>query len=208
MPGGLHASTRAASDLAVPDVEFMFHTVPPQTRLWLPLLRAAYQDAYAIRPTLLHPQSRGEVLLRSADPMTPVRVRYNFFSVPDDLRALREAFRIARQVGEQSAMDPYRLDETPATARVGTDAEIDAFIRRTAITAHHPAGTCRIGSDGAAVVDPALRVRGVEGLRVIDASVMPDLVSAHINACVIMIGEKGADLVRGVAVPAGTAAAA
>ena len=97
---------------------------------------------------------------------------------------------------------------SPATARVGTDAEIDAFIRRTALTAHHPAGTCRIGSDGAAVVDPALRVRGVDGLRVIDASVMPDLVSAHINACVIMIGEKGADLVRGVAVPSGTAAAA
>jgi 4-pyridoxate dehydrogenase len=208
VPGGLHAFIKTRQDLAVPDVEFMFHTVPPQTRLWLPLLRAAYQDAYAIRPTLLHPQSRGEVLLRSADPMTPIRVRYNFFSVPDDLRALREAFRIARHVGEQGAMDPYRLDETPATARVGTDEEIDAFIRRTAITAHHPAGTCRIGSDGAAVVDPALRVRGVEGLRVIDASVMPDLVSAHINACVIMIGEKGADLIRGVAVPSGTAAAA
>ena len=106
-------------------------------------------------------------------------------------------------------MDPYRLDETLRRPR-GSErtTEIDAFIRRTAMTAHHPAGTCRIGSDGAAVVDPALRVRGVEGLRVIDASVMPDLVSAHINACVIMIGEKGADLVRGVAVPAGTAAAA
>ena len=97
VPGGLHAFIKTRADLAVPDVEFMFHTVPPQTRLWLPLLRAAYQDAYAIRPTLLHPQSRGEVLLRSADPMTPVRVRYNFFSVPDDLRALREAFRIARR---------------------------------------------------------------------------------------------------------------
>jgi len=74
----LHAFIKTRADLAVPDVEFMFHTVPPQTRLWLPLLRAAYQDAYAIRPTLLHPQSRGEVLLRSADPTTPVRVRYNF----------------------------------------------------------------------------------------------------------------------------------
>jgi choline dehydrogenase-like flavoprotein len=137
-----------------------------------------------------------------------MRICYNFFSATDDLRSLREAFRLARHVGGQSAMDPYRLDEAPATAQVKTDEQIDAFIRRTALTAHHPAGTCRIGTDDLAVVDPALRVRGVEGLRIIDASVMPDLVSAHINACVIMIGEKGADLVRAAAALPASAAAA
>jgi choline dehydrogenase-like flavoprotein len=208
VPGGLHAFIKTRQDLAAPDVEFMFHTVPPQTRLWFPLLRAPYQDAYAIRPTVLHPQSRGQILLRSADPMAPMRICYDFFSVADDLNSLREAFRLARHVGEQSAMDPYRLDETPATAKLKTDDEIDAFIRRSAMTAHHPAGTCRIGTDDLAVVDPALRVLGIEGLRVIDASVMPDLVSAHINACVIMIGEKGADLVRAAAALPVSAAAA
>ncbi|MGH7305303.1 MAG: GMC oxidoreductase, partial [Candidatus Rokuibacteriota bacterium] len=78
-----------------------------------------------------------------------------------------------------------------------TDAEIDAFVRRTAITAHHPCATCAMGGDDEAVLDPALRVRGVQGLRVVDASVMPDLVSGNINACVLMIAEKGADLVLG-----------
>ena len=85
--------------------------MPPQTRLWLPMLRAAYQDAYAIRPTLLHPQSRGEVLLRSADPMTPMRMRYNFFSVPDDLPALREASGSRGRSASKARSDPYRLDE-------------------------------------------------------------------------------------------------
>jgi choline dehydrogenase-like flavoprotein len=79
---------------------------------------------------------------------------------------------------------------------VARDAEIDAYIRRTALTAHHPCGTCRMGSDDGAVLDPALRVRGVEGLRVVDASAMPDIVSAHINACVLMMGEKAADLIK------------
>ncbi|HEY1364953.1 MAG TPA: GMC oxidoreductase, partial [Xanthobacteraceae bacterium] len=87
--------------------------------------------------------------------------------------------------------------ETSPGAEVKTDADIDAFIRRTAITAHHPCGTCAMGIGPDAVTDPHLRVRGVERLRVVDASVMPDLVSAHINACVLMIAERAADLIRG-----------
>ena len=95
-------------------------------------------------------------------------------------------------------MEPYRGDETSPGDRVKTDAEIDAFIRRTAITAHHPCGTCAMGIGprlGYSIRE--LRVRGVEGLRVVDASVMPDLVSAHINACVLMMAEKASDIIRG-----------
>ncbi len=193
VPGGLHAFIKTTPDAAVPDAEFMFHTVPKTTRLWFPGVRPAYEDAYAIRPTILHEKSRGAVTLRSADPADPVRIQYDFFSDPDDLPLLRQVFRIARRVGEQAAMAPFRVAELSPGADVTSDADIDAVIRRTASTVHHPAGTCRMGNDAMAVVDHRLRVHGVEGLRVVDASAMPDLVSAHINACVIMMGEKAAN---------------
>jgi 4-pyridoxate dehydrogenase len=111
------------------------------------------------------------------------------------LPLLREGIRRARVVGGKRAMDPFREAEISPGTNCDTDDQIDAFIRRTALTAHHPAGTCRMGSDEAAPLDPELRVRGVEGLRVVDASAMPDLVSAHINACVLMMAEKAADLI-------------
>jgi 4-pyridoxate dehydrogenase len=197
VPGGLHAFVKTRPELAVPDIEFMFRGAPARADLWFPLIRPAYADGYGIRPTLLHPDSRGEILLRSTDPRDPPRIVYNFFSAPNDLPTLREGFKRARDVAYQKPLDPYRGAETSPGENVKTDAEIDAFIRRTAITAHHPCGTCAIGIGPDAVVDPELRVRGVERLRVVDASVMPDLVSAHINACVLMIAEKASDMIRG-----------
>jgi choline dehydrogenase-like flavoprotein len=207
VPGGLHAFIKTRPELAVPDIEFMFRGAPAVTHLWFPLIKPAYADGYGIRPTLLHPDSRGEILLRSTDPTDPPRIVYNFFSAPGDLPRLREGFKIARSVAHQPAMAPYRGVETSPGEAVKTDAEIDAFIRRTAITAHHPCGTCAMGIGPEAVVDPQLRVKGVEALRVVDASVMPDLVSAHINACVLMIAEKASDIIRGKpALPAETEA--
>jgi 4-pyridoxate dehydrogenase len=197
VPGGLHAFVKTNPELAVPDIEFMFRGAPAETYLWFPLLRPAYTDGYGIRPTLLHPDSRGEILLRSTDPRTPPRIVFNFFSAPNDLPRLREGVKRARDVAYQKPMAPFRGVETSPGEQVKTDAEIDAFIRRTAITAHHPCGTCAMGIGPDAVTDPELRVRGVEGLRVVDASVMPDLVSAHINACVLMIAEKASDHIRG-----------
>ncbi len=196
VPGGLHAFVRTSPELAVPDIEFMFRGAPAQTHLWFPLIRPAYADGYGIRPTLLHPDSRGEILLRSTDPREPPRIVYNFFSAPNDLPRLREGFKRARDVAYQKPMAPFRGIETSPGEHVKTDAEIDAFIRRTAITAHHPCGTCAMGIGPDTVADSELRVRGVERLRVVDASVMPDLVSAHINACVLMIAEKASDIIR------------
>ncbi len=196
VPGGLHAFVKTRPELAVPDIEFMCRGAPADTHLWFPGIRPAYVDGYGIRPTLLHPDSRGEILLRSSDPRDPPRIAYNFFSAPNDLPRLREGFKRAREVAYQAPMDAYRGRETSPGDAVKTDAEIDAFIRRTAITAHHPCGTCAMGTTPDTVTDPELRVRGVEHLRVVDASVMPDLVSAHINACVLMIAEKASDIIR------------
>lgn len=196
VPGGLHAYVKVGTNIEVPDIEFMFNTVPSQTRLWFPGVVAPYQDAYAIRPTLLHPESRGEILLRSADARDAPRIVYNFFSAPNDMPRLVAGFKRAREVGEQPAMAPFRGIEVAPGSACRTDADIEAFIRRTTITAHHPCGTCRMGEDDGAPLDTALRLRGIAGLRVVDASAMPDVISAHINACVLMMGEKAADLIR------------
>ena len=199
VPGGLHAFIKTNPELAVPDIEFMFRGLPTNAHLWFPGVRPAYEDGYGIRPALLHPDSRGKVLLRSSDPLDTPRIMYNFFSASTDLPKLREGFKIAREVAYSKPMDPYRgVEKTPGD-KVKTDAEIDAWIRKTVITAHHPAGTCAMGIGPDSVLDPTLRVRGVEGLRVVDASAMPDMVGAHINACVLMMAEKAADMIRGKA---------
>jgi choline dehydrogenase-like flavoprotein len=197
VPGGLHAFIKTRPELAVPDVEFMFRGLPPEAHLWMPGWKAPYADGFGIRPALLHPDSRGEILLRAADPRVPPRIVYNFFTAPNDLPTLREGVRRAREVAHQKAMDAFRGEEYSPGLAVKSDAEIDAFIRRTAVTAHHPCATCPMGIGAEAVLDPELRVRGAEALRVVDASAMPDLVGAHINACVLMMAEKASDMVRG-----------
>jgi 4-pyridoxate dehydrogenase len=195
VPGGLHAFIKTRPELAVPDIEFMFRGTAATPHLWFPLVRSAYVDGFGIRPTLLHPDSRGELLLGSADPLAPPRIVYRFFTAPNDLPTLREGFKLVREVAFQKAMDAYRDEEINPGLSVNTDADIDAWLKKVAITAHHPASTCAIGQDR--VLGSDLKVHGIEGLRVCDASAMPDLVSAHINACVLMMAEKGADLIRG-----------
>ncbi len=197
VPGGLHAFIKTRPDIAVPDIEFMFRGVPPEVHLWFPGIKRAYADGYGIRPCLLHPDSRGEVKLRSADPRDPVRIIPNFFSAPGDLPKLREGFKIARRVASEKPLDRFRVAETSPGPTVQTDAEIEAWIRKVAITANHPCATCAMGTTPDAVLDPQMRVRGVAQLRVVDASAMPDLVSAHINACVLMMADKASDMIRG-----------
>ncbi len=197
VPGGLHAFIKTRPELAVPDIEFMFRGAPPEAALWFPGWKQPYADGFGIRPALLHPDSRGEVQLRSADPYDPVKIVTRYFSAPNDLPTLRQGFKIAREVAAQAPLAPFRGAETSPGPAVKTDAEIDAWIRKTVITAHHPASTCAMGIGPSAVVDPQFRVNGVERLRVVDASAMPDLVSAHINACVLMMAEKASDIIRG-----------
>lgn len=203
VPGGLHAFLKSRPELAVPDIEFMFRGAPPHAALWFPGWRPPYGDGYGIRPALLHPDSRGEVLLRSADPRDPVRIVPNCFTAPNDLPTLRLGFKIARETAYQPPLARFRGEETAPGLAVKSDGDIDAWIRNVVNTVNHPACTCPMGSGPEAVLDPQLRVRGAERLRVVDASAMPDLVSAHINACVLMMAERAADLIRGRPVLAG-----
>ena len=195
VPGGLHAFLKTKPDLDVPDIEFMFRGLPGHADIWV---RKPYEDGFGVRPCLLHPESRGNVRLRSSDPNDAPRIFYNFFSAPNDLPRLRQGVKLARDVVYQKALDPYRGKAVGAMAQAKTDDEIDAVIRKTALTAHHPAGTCKMGNGPDCVLDPQMRVRGVEGLRVVDASAMPDMVGAHINAGVLMMADKASDIIRGL----------
>ena len=197
LPSRLHAFLKTHREVAVPNIQFLFRGAPWRARPWFPGLARAYEDSFGLRPVMLHPESRGVVRLRSADPSAPVRIVQNFLATDNDVRMIREGVKLGRDIASRKGLDRFRGHELTPGPECRTDAEIDAFVRRTAITVHHPCATCAMGVGDDAVLDPALRVRGVEGLRVADASAMPDLVSGNINACVLMIAEKAADLVLG-----------
>jgi choline dehydrogenase/4-pyridoxate dehydrogenase len=209
LPGGIMAFLKSRPEAALPDIQLLFNAAPMTAHPYLAPFRRAYADGFACRAVLLRPESRGELTLASADPAAAPRIRQNFLATEADRKALRDGVRMVRAIAAQPAMREF-IDKEIAPAS-DADADIDALIRATGITVHHPAGTCKMGpaSDPLAVVDASLRVRGVDDLRVVDASVMPDLVGGNINAPVIMIAEKAADLIRGrtplAAVTAGAA---
>jgi choline dehydrogenase/4-pyridoxate dehydrogenase len=195
LPSGWMAFLKTRPDLPMPDIQVLFRATPPVAQ---PYLRrsSAFEDGFAFRAVLLRPESRGTVRLASSDPAMAPHIRQNFLSTAADRRTLRDGLRLVRHVANQPALRSF-AGEGPSMAE--DDQALDTLIRGTAATAHHPLGTCRMGPDGdeGAVVDAELRVRGVERLRVVDASVMPDLVGGNINAAVIAIAEKAADLIRG-----------
>jgi choline dehydrogenase len=145
--------------------------------------------------------SRGSITLKSDSPLDAPGIRFNYLSTEGDRQEFRDAIRLTREIFAQKAFNPYRGAELSPGAHVRTDAEIDAHIRRKAESAYHPSCSCKMGAadDPLAVVDGELRVRGTEGLRVVDASIMPNVVSGNLNAPTIMIAEKAADLIRGAA---------
>jgi choline dehydrogenase len=162
------------------------------------------RDGFTFHVCQLRPESRGRVGLRSADPFDDPAIFANYLAAEEDRRALREGVRMMREVARQPALDPYRSEELFPGVDIQSDEAVDAWIRSVAETIYHPVGTCRMGADGdsMAVVDAQLRVHGLAGLRVIDASVMPTLVGGNTNAATIMIAEKAADMIRGREAPA------
>jgi len=199
LPTGRLAFLKSRPDVALPDVELIFNAAPFTATTYLMPFRRPYTDGYACRAVVLRPESRGRVELASADPRKPLRIRQNFLATDNDWKTLRAGLRMARDVCGQAPMAPFMEREIAPGAAGASDADLDAYIRANSITVHHPLGTCKMGtpSDRMAVVDSELRVLGTQGLRVVDGSVMPDLVGAHINGPIIMIAEKAADLIRG-----------
>ena len=199
LPAPLTAFLKTSDDLAVPDVQLLFHGGPLSAKPWLPPFRSAFPDAFSVLAVVLRPESRGQVRLASADPFAAPRIRQNFLAAEHDWRTLRAGLRLVRRISREAPLAQYVAQEIAPGAGQESDADLDRHVRAVAITVHHPLGTCRmgLGADDMAVVDAELRVIGVEGLRVVDASVMPDLVGGNINAAVTMIAERASDLIRG-----------
>lgn len=194
LPGAAFAFIKTRGDLQSPDGEFIFRATRPDARPWFPGIRSPLPDTYAIRPTLLQPRSRGLVRLRSVNPAEHPRILFDFFREPQDMEDLLEITRRALDLAACKEIDEFRGAPHAPPKEPKTKQDMEDWIRSTALTVHHPSSTCPIGT----VLDPQLRVHGVEGLRVVDASAMPNIVTAHINACVLMMGEKAADMIRGL----------
>lgn len=197
VPGGMHSFLKSSPDVDVADIEFLFRGTAIDADFWFPGIRKKFDDGYSIRAGMVHPKSRGELRLRSTDPRAPVIMDFQFLSNEDDLRILRHGLKLARETANQDALAPYRGKEFSPGPEVRTDADLDEFIRNTVMTIEHPACTCPMGTGPESVLDPEMRVRGIEKLRVVDGSAMPDLTSAHINSAILMMAEKASDMIRG-----------
>jgi len=193
--------------LDLPDLRSTFMPALSTAAIRLPLLPAATQRSaghgFVANCYQMRPHSRGRLTLRSADPRDPPLIYPNHLSAPYDLTVTREGVKRLREVFAQAPFDAYRGVELSPGPEVRTNAEIEAYIRRTAESSYHCVGTCRMGADAASVVDSRLRVRGVEGLRVVDASVMPGVTSSNTAAPTMMIAEQAATMILGTHVPRG-----
>jgi choline dehydrogenase len=185
---------RSRPGIAHPDLQltFMPLAIKPGT------IDDVGMHSFQVHIDLMRPKSLGHVKIRSADPAAPPSIRFNYLTDPQDRDDLRTSVRLTREILSQPALDRYRGGELNPGGTLRSDGEIDAWIRRNVETCYHPVGTCRMGRDPSdSVVDAECRVHGIDALRVVDASVMPSIVSGNTNAPTIMIAEKASDLIRG-----------
>ena len=190
--GGFVASGRSAR----PRPDIQFHFVPAllddHGRNRLP------GDGYTLHACNLRPESRGHIALKNDDPRTAPAIHANYLSEAEDVEMMLECVRVSREILAQPAFRPFRAHEIHPGGDVTDRSGLLEFIRNKAESIYHPVGTCRMGSDADAIVDPELKVNGIDGLRVIDASIMPTLIGGNTNAPTIMIAEKAADMIRGL----------
>ena len=187
------AFVKTLPELDKPDVQLVFQ---PAKRPG-PSFPYPVGHGFAISPVGLYPRSRGRVTLASPDPFVAPLIDPNLLSAPEDLPPLIRGIRLARSIFASTAFARYRAQETAPGSDAVSDADLAAYVRAQAYTVHHPVSTCRMGTDAAAVVDPTLRVIGLDNLRVADASVFPSIIGGNTNAAVVMIAEKAGDLILG-----------
>jgi choline dehydrogenase len=191
--------TRTRPDLERPDVQLLYGAVGRDARLWWPGQSGRQKFTLQCSISLQHPEALGNVKLRSANPADRPRIFLNLFGAQADIDTAIRGMRLAREIYEHEPIARLIRGELVPGRHATSDAALTEYIRAVASTTFHPAGTCKMGHDPMAVVDDKLRVRGVDGLRVADASIMPTIPGGHINAPTIMIGERAADFVLGKA---------
>jgi 4-pyridoxate dehydrogenase len=198
LPIGPVGFIKSSPEVALPDLQMITVAAPLTAKPYWPF-EQPFADAWGCRVVALRPESRGWLKLASADPRTSLRIHQNFLATENDWEVLRAGVRIFRDIVHQGPLDSFRGPEILPGDAKSSDADIDNYIKSTSLHVHHPLGTCRMGpaSDSTSVVDADLRVHGTEALRVIDASVFPDIVGGNINAAVVMVAEKAADRIRG-----------
>lgn len=185
---------RTKPGLDAPDLQYHFLPVIQENHGLA--LRRSLGFGYSLHVCVLRPKSRGEIGLNSADPLADPRIQPNYFADPADLETLVEGVRAARRILAAPAFNPYRGFEIFPGNAIRSDAQIEAFIRQRCETLYHPVGTCKMGIDAMSVVDPELKVHGLDGLRVVDASVMPTLIGGNTNTPTTMIADKAAEMIR------------
>jgi choline dehydrogenase-like flavoprotein len=192
------AFVRSGLDQEVPDLQLFCRDGTRESHEWFPLLIPPAAQGISLNCAHVRPQSRGEIRLGSNDPFKLPQVVNNFLSCEADRNALREGYRFMRSIMTNVAMSDLVGRSLQPEDNLETDADIDRYVRKTTSTIFHPGGTCKMGLDEMAVVDAELRVRGVRGLRVVDASVMPAPIAGNINAAVTVFAERASDIIRGL----------
>jgi choline dehydrogenase len=188
---------RTDPSLARPDIQLMSNPVRMDAKIWWPFLGSRQDHRITADAVVLHPESRGKVTLRSSSPADRPRIWLNVLATDGDLAAARRGVQVARRIYSTPPQAALIDHEIAPGAAVLSDGDLNAYIRARAGVTQHPVGTCAMGAGSDAVLDPHLRVRGIAGLRVVDASVMPTVPGGNTNAAVIMIAEKAADLILG-----------
>ena len=192
---------RTAEHLERPDLQIMVNPIRFDAMPWFPGIRAVQEHVFWAGLVQLHPESRGWVELKSADPREVAAVTLNVMAEEADREQMRRAIRTARRIYNTPPMGDLLSSERTPGIEIQSDEELDAYIRANCYVGMHPTSTCAMGTGSMAVVDPELRVVGVEGLRVADASVMPTVPGGNTNLPCIMVGEKAADLIKGKVLP-------
>jgi choline dehydrogenase-like flavoprotein len=188
---------RSTRDATIPDLQVYFGRNSYASYPWFPVIRPAAPRRLSFLVCLLRPEARGSVSLRSADPGADPVIRNNFLEYAADRHALRRGLQLVRRLVAQPSYAPVRGTEVVPGSGMSGDGDLDKYIQDTVRTVYHPCGTCRMGTDTASVVDSNLLLRGVQNLRIVDASVMPDLTGGNINAPVMMIADRASDIILG-----------